>query len=278
MDIGNWQYTVKDIAMYPGELMDPAESVLSNSVRAANFDLLQLLRPGERILEVGCGAGSYLRDNLPLGVEWHGIDICAYDSRGRGTIASKLGSVHAIPFDNGYFDWVVTNQSIEHWFEFNVELEQGLAEISRVLKLGGKARINFPLHLHGHPLFVKGDLDAITAIADPNVLALEDISAFIDSHSDNYYGWRLCGFPDCYVWSGGGGIKSSFVVEMAVRKISDQWDTHPEFPTERELELGPRLSGAERALVHGPYVLCWKILLRFKRLGMDLKSLYSGRK
>lgn len=264
MNIGEWPYTLKDIDNYPAGVKDPYESVLANAVNAANFDLLQSLSEGSKVLEIGCGVASYLRNNLPDGVEWHGIDVYTHDTRGRPSIATKLGSVHSIPFENDYFDVVLSNQSIEHWFEYGVTLDQGLTDIGRVLRVGGEARINFPMHLHGHPIFVRGNLSAVKALLDPNLWMLESMTAFIDSGEADYQGWRRCGFPDKYVWSR-GEVRSAFVVEMIISKVSNRHDKYIDGAAEQEMKLGPRLSGFRRAMAHGPYVMFFKLICVLRR-------------
>ena len=257
MEISNWKYDRKDIADYPKGVKDPHESVLANSVNAANYDLLREIKEGHRALEIGCGAASYLRDHFPPGAVWDAIDVYEQDSRGRPCIATRLGSVHAIPFENEYFDWVLSNQSMEHWFEYGVKLEEGLSEICRVLKVGGHARLNFPFHLHGHPAFVRGDLGTILRVVDKTAWKIDSIIAYSDSNESDYPGWRRCGFPDSYVQSE-KTVTTSYVVELALSKLSAEKDEMPSDPVNRPLELRPKLSAFRRAIAHGSYVFLWK--------------------
>ena len=50
---------------------------------------------------------------------------------------------------------------MEHWEENEVHLLKGLSEVFRVLKPGGQMLMNVPIHYHGSPLFVKGNLDKL---------------------------------------------------------------------------------------------------------------------
>ena len=84
-----------------------------------------------------------------------------------------------------------------------------------MLKVDGVAHINFPFFLHGHPLFVKGDLKSILELVDQDSLKVDDLIVFEDSEESDYPGWRRCGFPDFYikVKQADGGIKK-MVIEV----------------------------------------------------------------
>ena len=264
MLLQDWKYELIDIRDFPNEILDPNESVLANSVDIANHLLLQRMKQRQKILEIGCGSKSFLLNNLPDKIVWEGIDIFDVDDRGRQSIATRLGSVDYIPFENNQFDWVVANQSIEHWFEFNVGISESIQEIARVLKVGGHALLNFPMHLHGHPSFVLGDLDSILKNIDKNTWSISAMTAFKDRENLEYKGWRRCGFPDWYV-NKIASTKTSFVVELDIKKISDAKDLFPEVPAARELKIKPRLSEIRRALAHGIPVLGYKIYRKILR-------------
>ena len=82
-------------------------------------------------------------------------------SLGKNNLTLVKGSVKEIPYHNNSFDMVLCNQTIEHWFEYNVSLKRALSEISRVLKPKGLLMINAPIHVHGDPRFLRGELDKI---------------------------------------------------------------------------------------------------------------------
>lgn len=126
-----------------------------------------LLRPTDRVLEVGCGAWSPIKEYCSqIGAQWEAIDILE-EYMGKKTLATKIASVGAIPFPDNHFDFVIANQSMEHWEENYVPIQQGLNEIFRVLKTGGHALINVPIHFHGAYRFVKGDVDGIRQLFTP---------------------------------------------------------------------------------------------------------------
>lgn len=123
-------------------------------VIAINRNFIQSLAADSTVLEIGCGSWSFLKDRLSDS-QWYGIDVRETE------ITTKVGSVGDIPYSSNSFDYVVSNQSMEHWFEFGTPLQRGLSEISRVLRKDGEAWLNVPIHLHGHGLFVRGDLESV---------------------------------------------------------------------------------------------------------------------
>jgi ubiquinone/menaquinone biosynthesis C-methylase UbiE len=115
-----------------------------------SFELAEV-RPGMRILDVGCGRGEILRHCIRLGIEAYGIDYAEVATRmTRSTIEREIAagdtpSVRAgvarsdakkLPFPSGYFDRVLMYDVVEHLFPW--ELHQALLETKRVLKADGK--------------------------------------------------------------------------------------------------------------------------------------------
>jgi SAM-dependent methyltransferase len=103
--------------------------------RVPLVDAVVAARP-QRILEVGCGWGELAQW---LGRET-GAEVVATDlsprmvelARSRG-VAAQLADVQALPFEDGVFDVVVAA-----WMLYHVpDLDQGVAEIWRVLRPGG---------------------------------------------------------------------------------------------------------------------------------------------
>ena len=100
-------------------------------------------------LDVGCGPGGLairLAEEAP-GLQVTGMDVSPemVELAGRrvaaaglaGRVDFRVGAAEAMPFPDGRFDLVVSTLSLHHW----PDAEAGLAEVHRVLKLGGQACI-----------------------------------------------------------------------------------------------------------------------------------------
>jgi protein-L-isoaspartate(D-aspartate) O-methyltransferase len=93
------------------------------------------LKPGDRILDIGCGKGFLLYDFTRVipGVEVWGIDISAYAvSKAKDEVRERVQEANAtaLPFAEGSFDLVVSINTLHNLYCY--ELEQALREIERV--------------------------------------------------------------------------------------------------------------------------------------------------
>lgn len=106
------------------------------------------------VLEVGAGVSKRVRETVAeVGAVWHAIDPAWVDNP---QLRTKKGKVSAIPYPDSTFDWVLSFSSVEHWNEFGDTIPDGLQEIHRVLKPGGKMLITAPFHNHGADIFYQG--------------------------------------------------------------------------------------------------------------------------
>jgi SAM-dependent methyltransferase len=105
-------------------------------------------RPGARILDFGCGDGAVVEAGRELGLDFVGTDVffAGADSRDKVARRGLLGRVvfemrdGQVPFEDGRFDLVTSNQVFEHV----VDLEATLREVHRVLKEDGLFVTLFP--------------------------------------------------------------------------------------------------------------------------------------
>jgi protein-L-isoaspartate(D-aspartate) O-methyltransferase len=95
------------------------------------------LSPTSKILDVGCGKGFFLFDFLKINPnsEVYGIDISEYaieNSKEEIKSKLKLGNATKLPWEDNYFDLVVSINTLHNLHCF--ELEQALQEMERVGK------------------------------------------------------------------------------------------------------------------------------------------------
>jgi SAM-dependent methyltransferase len=100
------------------------------------FDAVAEVAP-QRFLEVGCGTGWFAaRVQRELGAETVAIDQSermVQLARAEG-VDARVGDIQALPFEDASFDCAAAN-----WMLYHVpDLDQGLAEIARVLRPGGR--------------------------------------------------------------------------------------------------------------------------------------------
>lgn len=122
-------------------------------------------RPGNKILDVGCGTGLLTAEIAATYPETEvtGIDaspemvLAARKKRGRANCSFRTGLGEQLPFDDGSFDHVVSSLFFHHVNE-SLKLKC-LEEIYRVLKTGGLVLIGDM----GPPYTIGGKIIAYSA-------------------------------------------------------------------------------------------------------------------
>jgi SAM-dependent methyltransferase len=246
------EFSVREIDKHVGVLRNTNDSILSFGIDILN-DVLASLVPNESyVLEVGCGKRSYFRDICDKSINWFGLDVYDLDYRGEPSIATHVGSVHDMPFDSQSFNFVLANQSLEHWFEYGVSIEDGLAEIARVLKPHGEAWLNFPLFLHADSRFLRGELYEIMKEIPSDLFDKIEVEFLVSEKTDNYKGWRKCGFPDFMVSS-----KTSLNINLILKRNKVQ-----SISRNNKKKSAKRISVFSRLSSYGMRFLLWKIIMR----------------
>ena len=103
------------------------------------------LRPGERLLDIGCGSG-WFGDRC----QRQGVAVWAMDIGFRGVAGAKVrfpqaasyqvGDLYFLPFAAASFDAVVLSEVVEHL----EDIDSALAEARRVLRPGGRLLVSVP--------------------------------------------------------------------------------------------------------------------------------------
>ena len=95
------------------------------------------IKPGDKILDVGCGKGYLLYEftqALP-GVEVAGLDISEYaieDAKEEVKPFLTVGNATSLPYEDGYFDYIISITTLHNLY--NYELNSAVKEIERVGK------------------------------------------------------------------------------------------------------------------------------------------------
>lgn len=105
-------------------------------------------RPGARILDFGCGPGTVVEAARSLGLDCSGTDAF-YEGeqdlpvvRKSGLLGKAIRKIEhgKIPFEDGSFDLIVSNQVLEHV----EDLDGTLAELARLIRKDGLLLFLFP--------------------------------------------------------------------------------------------------------------------------------------
>ena len=95
------------------------------------------LKPGDKILDVGCGKGFLIYDFTKVlqGLEIHGIDISQYaidNAKEEIKDCLQVGNATSLPFPDNYFDFVYSITTLHNLHCY--DLDKALREIERVSK------------------------------------------------------------------------------------------------------------------------------------------------
>jgi len=174
-------------------------------------------RPGDRILEVGCGGGALLSRLAAMGlrdvvgVDWLRTSVDLARQRDSRTTVVR-GDACALPFSDARFDKAVAQHLIEHFEDTN----EVLSEWRRVLRPGGllvivTPNLAFPHQewfadpTHRH-IFTRIDLGNHLARAEYAVKQIMIINPYLGSLSVQFAAARYLQFMRRLPWFGDRGM------------------------------------------------------------------------
>ena len=134
--------------------------------RARRAFLLGELRPGDRLLDLGCGEGQFSAAAAAAGAVVTAADVAPEALRRLHTRHPELTTVQVpfdgpLPFEDGQFDIVWAGEVIEHV----ADTARWLSEVRRVLTPHGRLLVTTPNH--GRlPLLIHGIEDLAPPLGD----------------------------------------------------------------------------------------------------------------
>ncbi len=98
---------------------------------------INLLKPSDKILELGCGIGSVVFELSRQGYNITGTDISreaiAYGLKKYGEIKLQVQAAEALPYENQSFDVVLSFDLLEHI----EQVDKHVSEVARILRTDG---------------------------------------------------------------------------------------------------------------------------------------------
>jgi len=98
---------------------------------------INMLRPGDKILEIGCGIGTVVHELSSKGHDILGIDISGeaieYGRKKYGDIRLEVQAAEILPYEDESFNVVLSFDLFEHI----AAIDKHISEVRRVLRHGG---------------------------------------------------------------------------------------------------------------------------------------------
>jgi len=138
------------VANWYNQMLEEGEDTYQEKLIKPNLLRILQPKPGEEILDVGCGQGFFAREIAKAGAKVVGIDIAgeliklAKEQSGKNETYLVLSAEKMVSLINNRFDAIICVLALQ-----NIKnLQNAISEISRVLKPGGRCVL-----VLNHPAF-----------------------------------------------------------------------------------------------------------------------------
>ena len=142
------------------------------------------LKKGNKILDIGCGRGEFLKGFIDCGLDGYAIDQSSTVLNYMPDVKFKTADIEheGIPFPNSFFDVVYSKSVIEHFHN----PEKLIMEMYRVLKPGGIAITLCPSWEYNYKIYFQ-DYTHRTPFMYESLRDIQLIHGFIEVQVEFFY-------------------------------------------------------------------------------------------
>jgi methionine biosynthesis protein MetW len=117
--------------------------VMDDRLKMIHSWIVKNIQKGSKILDIGCGDGTFGYDLLKIGYDVYGVDLSEEIVKGaksRGIKVKVYNVEDGLPFESNLFDCIFAGEIIEHL----IDTDNFITECKRILKKNGFLIITTP--------------------------------------------------------------------------------------------------------------------------------------